>query len=329
MTSAAQADAPLLSIIVISYNTRAMTLECLETIAAETTVDHEVIVLDNASTDGSAEAIAKAFPDVVLMAETENHGFAQGNNIAIEAKARGRYVLLLNPDTLVLDGAIDTLMAFAEKKPEAKIWGGRTLYGDRSLNPTNCWRRMSLWSLTSQMLGLNSLFRKSPLFNPEGYGGWMRDTERDVDIVTGCFLLIETAFWNQLNGFDATYVMYGEEADLCLRARAFGAQPRITPEAEIVHYVGASSSVRSDKMVRLIKAKTTLVRRHFPAWQRPLGMALLRLWAFTRCQAARVRAGLSGQDRHRATAQSWAEIWARRDSWRDGYPEAGPLPGRS
>ncbi|WP_434056211.1 MAG: glycosyltransferase family 2 protein [Roseibium sp.] len=312
---------PEVSVIVISYNTREMTLECLQTICDQTKTAHEVILLDNASKDGSVEAVAEAFPDTILMAEADNHGFAQGNNIAIRAKARGRYVLLLNPDTLVLDGAIDRLMAFAKANPDAKIWGGRTLYGDRSLNPTNCWRKMSLWGLISQLTGLSSLFRNSGLFNPEGYGGWSRDSEREVDIVTGCFLLIERAFWDELGGFDATYVMYGEEADLCLRARAKGARPRITPEAEIVHYVGASDTVRKDQLVRLLRAKTTLVRRHFPAWQRGLGITLLRLWPWSRWQAARARAALSGKADHRASAEAWSSVWSRRAEWRDGYPE--------
>src|SRR5690606_5106795 len=118
----------------------------------------------------------------------------------------------------------------------------------------------------------SSLFRRSAVFNPEGYGAWERDSEREVDIVTGCFLLIEKTFWDELGGFDPTFVMYGEEADLCLRAQARGALPRITPEAEIIHYVGASETVQARKLVRVITAKTTLIRRNFPAWQRPIAM---------------------------------------------------------
>ena len=318
---------PVVSIIVVSYNTREMTLECLRSVARETRCPHEVIVLDNASPDGSAEAIAREFPGVILLAERDNHGFAQGNNIAI-GHARGQYVLLLNPDTIVLDGAIDRLLDFARRRPDAGIWGGRTLYGDRSLNPTNCWRRMTLWSLCSQVLGLTSLFRDSALFNPEGYGGWPRDTERGVDIVTGCFLLIRREFWDTLGGFDAAYVMYGEEADLCLRARALGARPRITPGAEIVHYMGASDTVRADKLVRLLRAKMTLIRHHFPAWQRRPAQGLLRLWPWSRMQAARVRAALSGKAAHRTAAEGWAGAWARRDEWTKGYRETGPAPGR-
>ncbi|WP_172300501.1 glycosyltransferase family 2 protein [Pseudoruegeria sp. HB172150] len=317
--------APTVSIIIISYNTWEMTLECLESVARETTVPHEVIVLDNASSDGSAKAIAEKFPDVKLMPETANHGFAKGNNVAIE-HARGKYVLLLNPDTVVLDSAIDKLLQFAQDRPDAKIWGGRTLYGDRSLNPTNCWRQMSLWSLTSQVFGLSSMFRNSGFFNPEGYGDWQRDDEREVDIVTGCLLLIERDFWHELGGFDLTYVMYGEEADLCLRARKLGARPRITPNAEIVHYVGASEAVHARKLVRVLTAKTTLIRQNFPAWKRPFGLTMMRLWPWSRMRAAQVRAWATRKTKHRESAESWGEVWDRRSEWRDGYPE--PLPNK-
>lgn len=306
------ATPPTVSIIVVSYNTREMTLECLRSVVAETQTPYEVIVLDNASSDGSAEAIAAEFPDMMLMAETDNHGFAKGNNIAIR-HARGEYVLLLNPDTIVLDGAIDRLMEFAAARPDAGIWGGRTLYGDRSLNPTSCYRKMSLWNVTSQALGLSSLFRQSPIFNSERYGGWKRDTEREVDVITGCFLLIKRAFWDELGGFDTTYVMYGEETDLCLRAHALGARPRMTPDATIVHYAGASEKVRSDKMVRLLRAKVLLIKRHFPAWKRPLGLAMFRLWPWSRAWGTRLL--------RRGGADTWAEIWARRSEWKDGWPE--------
>lgn len=307
------AAGPRLSVIVVSYNTRDMTLDCLRSVFAETASNIEVIVVDNASSDGSAGAIAEEFPDIRLLAETTNHGFAQANNIAATL-ARGEYLLLLNPDTVVLEAAIDTLLGFADACPEARIWGGRTLYGDRSLNPTNCWRRMTLWALFSQATGLSSIFRKSGLFNPEAYGAWLRDSEREVDIVTGCFLLIRRDFWTELGGFDPTFVMYGEEADLCLRARKLGARPRITPSAEIIHYKGASEKVHADKMVRLLNGKTTLIMRHFPAWQRPIAANLFRLWPLSRVVGTRL---LGRRDGYR----TWKTVWERRREWWYGYPD--------
>ncbi|WP_395543690.1 glycosyltransferase family 2 protein [Neotabrizicola sp. sgz301269] len=309
---------PKVSILVVSFNTREMTLDCLRSIAAETRIPHEVILVDNASKDGSAEAVAQAFPEVRLMAETENHGFAKANNIAAE-RARGEYVLLLNPDTVVLDGAIDRLVAFAEATPQAMIWGGRTLYGDGRLNPTCCWRRMTLWNVFCRTTGLSGTFPKSEFFNSESYGDWQRDQEREVDIVCGAFLLIRRAFWQKLGGFDLRYVMYGEEADLCLRARDLGARPRMTPEAQIIHYVGASEQLRGTKVVMVLKAKIRLIRDHFPAWQRAPAAWLFRLWPLTRYGATAALARVKGSERLRDRAEGWREVWSRRAEWWNGW----------
>ena len=306
------ADTPRLSIIVISYNTREMTLECLRSVVRETRPPYELLVVDNDSADGSAEAIAAEFPDIRLFAERTNHGFAGANNLAT-AEARGDYLLLLNPDTVVQDGANDKLLDFALRTPEARIWGGRTLFGDGSLNPGSCWGRLTLWNIFARVSGLTRIFPHSPLINQEDYGGWQRDNEAEVDIVTGCFFLIARTDWHALGGFDPLFHMYGEEADLCLRARReLGARPRITPEATIIHYGGASEAVRSDKMVRLLAAKMTLIERHLPTWQRGAARRLYRLWPLTR----RIALGIAGR---RERAAVWGEIWDRRAEWEHGF----------
>ena len=266
--------APVLSILVVSYNTREMTLDCLRSVVAETRTPYELIVLDNASADGSAEAVAAEFPAARLIASPENLGFAEGNNVAARA-ARGEYLLLLNPDTLVLRGALDKLLAFAKAKPQAGIWGGRTLFADGSLNPFSCWRRLDLWALAMRATGLAACSAKarSSMPKPTAAGGATR--ARGVDIVTGCLFLIRRETWDRLGGFDPTFVMYGDEADLCRRAQAIGLRPMVTPEAEIVHYAGASETARAEKQIRLYRALMTLIRRHFPPWQRPLARGLL------------------------------------------------------
>ena len=305
---------PALTIIVVSYNTREMTLDCLRSVRDQTRTPHEVIVVDNASADGSAEAIAAEFPYLRLMAETKNHGFARANNLAAK-HARGEHLLLLNPDTVVLDGAVDRLLAFARANPEAKIWGGRTLNADMTLNPTSCWRRMTLWNVFCRTSGLSGVFSGSERFNGEAYGGWKRDTVREVDIITGCFLMIPRDFWRALGGFDLTYFMYGEEADLCLRAARLGARPLFTPDAEIIHYDGASDTVRTDRMVRVLRAKAQVIRDHFPGHLRPAGLTLFRFWPFSRWLAASV-AGPAPR------ARRWGEIWERRAEWQAGFPPA-------
>ncbi len=315
---------PELSILVVSYNTRAMTLACLDFIVAETKETRfEIIVVDNASTDGSAEAIA-AHPSMPrLKASKINHGFAGGNNIAAK-QARGDFILLLNPDTLVTDGAIDRLMAFARRAPEAQIWGGRTLFADGRLNPSSCWRQITLWNLICRATGLTGVFKNSALFNPEAYGGWPRDTERTVDIVSGCFLLVPRALWEKLGGFDPAFFMYGEEADFCLQARKFGARPRVTPEATIIHYGGASEATRAGKMVKLLAAKALLIRRHLSPASAWLGVGLLAAWPLSRAIVLTMAGLVTRNAAQRDSGRTWREIWLRRHEWLSGFPRSAP-----
>jgi GT2 family glycosyltransferase len=324
--------APALSIVVVSYNTREMTLACLDSIARETRdTSFEVIVVDNASRDGSAEAIA-AHPSVTRgVALSDNIGFARANNLAM-AEAKGELVLLLNPDTVVRDRAIDRLVAFARRRPEVLIWGGRTLFGDGSLNPTSVFGELTLWRLLCRASGLTGLFPSSALFNGEALGGWQRGEEREVDIVTGCFLLTTRALWRRLGGFDPVFFMYGEEVDLCHRARLLGARPAMTPEATIVHYGGASEATREAKVVKVLAAKATLIDRHFPLATRRLGQALNAGWPLARWLAHAAAAAATRNPARMQSAEVWRRIWQRRAEWRGGYghprspdPGAGPL----
>jgi GT2 family glycosyltransferase len=317
---------PELSIIVVSHNTRDMTLACLDSIrAGAPRTRYETIVFDNASSDGSAKAIA-AHGDVThAIASPVNLGFAAANNRAAEL-ARGEYLLLLNPDTVVLPGAISELVEFAHRVPEAQLWGGRTIFADGRLNATNCFRRLSLWSLACRASGLAAIFPQSGLFNPEPYGGWDRSDERPVDIITGCFLLIRRDFWKQLGGFDPTFFMYGEEGHLCLEARKRGARPRVTPRATIIHHGGASEVTRASKIVKVLAAKATLIRRHFPDWLVPLGLLLNALWPLSRMTAFTALQRLTGLARHAQAAEQWRSVWrCRRDWWR-GYEAGAPQP---
>lgn len=304
--------APALSIIIVSYNTRELTLECLRSLDRETPRElYELIVVDNLSTDGSADAIAREFPWARLIRSERNLGFAGGNNLAAK-DARGEYLLLLNPDTVVLEKAIVRLLDFARRVPDAGIWGGRTLFGDRRLNPSSCWARPTPWSLFCIATGLAKVFRSVSLFNPEAFGGWDRSTERQVDIVSGCFLLLKRATWETLGGFDPAFFMYGEEADLCLRAHRLGAKPRVTPEATIVHYGGASEKARADKLVRLFKAKRLLFERHCSPPARWWCTRMLDLWVVTRLAGAALGKLLG---RGAAAWQTWTNVHAQRSQW--------------
>lgn len=309
---------PELSIVIVSYNTREMTLACLASVYEQTRVPFEVIVVDNASTDGSVEAIKAAFPHLCLLAESVNHGFAPAHNVALPL-CRAPWLLLLNPDTVVLDSALDKLLSFARLMPEAGIWGGRTLYADGQLNPSSCWGRMTLWSTLCRTTGLSGLLPWSNLFNSEAIGDWPRDTIREVDIVTGCLFLIRRETWDKLGGFDPIFNMYGEEVDLCLRARAIGLRPHITPEATIIHHGAASDNVRPDKVVRLMRAKIELIKRHFPVTTRWMGYHLLRIWPLSRALSFSLAGRLTGRAEFIDRGREWNVVWQRRREWQDGF----------
>ncbi|MFQ5655772.1 MAG: glycosyltransferase family 2 protein [Planctomycetota bacterium] len=299
---------PEASVLVISYNTRELTLACLESVFARAgRARLEVIVVDNSSADGSAGAIVEGFPQVRFIESAENIGFAGANNLAA-TNARGEFLLLLNPDTLVLPGAVEKILSFARSNPEAGIWGGRTYFEDGSLNPASCWRRITPWSMFCRGTGLTSLFRHSSFFNPEAYGGWPRDSVRRVDIVSGCFFLIRRELWQRLGGFDR------EEADLCLRARRLGCRPLVTPEACIIHYGGRSEASRAGKMVRLLKARRRLMARHWSPWSYPFGCGMQRLWVLSRWVAWKILE-LAGRKNASERSQAYAEVWQRRAEW--------------
>mgnify|MGYP000255753595 CR=1 FL=1 len=308
----------LISIIIVSYNTKALTLDCLRSVFDQTEItSFKVHVIDNNSSDGSAEAISKEFPQVHLIKSAVNHGFAKANNLVADT-IDSKYILLLNPDTVVLDGAIDTIYQFAEKNEASGIWGGKTLYGDHTLNPNSCFRQMSLWNLFCRALGLSVLGRNTELFNGEEFGGWQRDTERQVDIVSGCFLLISRSLWVHLKGFDERFFMYAEDADLCLRASRIGYNPRVTPLASIIHYGGASECIRSDKMVRLLRAKSDLLIVHWNTLPAFLGRVLIGTSAVVRLLIFLILDTLTKGDKYREKRNVWFDIWQRRSSWFHG-----------
>lgn len=309
---------PTLAIIIVSYNTAELTLNALKSVYETTkAANFEVTVFDNDSSDDSANLIAQQFPQAKLIRSKENIGFAAANNEAIKTTDT-EWVLLLNPDTVCFEGAVDNLMSFALSKPDAGIFGGRTEFQDGTLNPTSCWRFMSTWSLFTGATGLARLFPRSDLINREEYGKWQRDHVREVEIVTGCFFLTTRKLWDQLEGFDTGFFMYAEEADLCYRANKLGVRAFFTPDASILHYGGASEPVRSDKMVRLLRAKMRFIRKHWSRGQVDLGVLLFKLHVNVRRTAYYILSRLDNKASYRDSLSVWTSIAARQNEWISG-----------
>ncbi|MFZ4515829.1 MAG: glycosyltransferase family 2 protein [Acidimicrobiia bacterium] len=302
------------SVLIVTYNSQECITGCLSSLRrAAGDCTYEVIVVDNASQDRTINTLQSALPQGRIIREGTNTGFARAVNRAASV-ARGEFLVLLNPDTILLDDALSSMVRFARAHPDYVAYGGRTLDGNGHLDPRSAWQAPSLWSCTCFALGLDRLPVGARWFDPERMVGWRRNSVRAVDIVTGCFLLIRRCEWERLGGFDPTYFLYGEDADLGLRIRAFGGRSVINPDAVLVHTVGASSSQRSDKMQLVLQGRATLFRHHWPRWKAALGVLALQSGAGLRAAAERLRA--------RSDRTDWLPVWNARATWRAGFVEA-------
>lgn len=227
----------LLSVIIVSYNTREMTLECLRVVEAETVGSAtEIFVVDNASSDGSVEAMREAFPQVRVMAMDKNLGFGAANNVGMRA-ATGHYFLLLNTDAFPQAGAVQMLLTELEKLPKVGVMGPRLLNRDGSLQ-RSCFRFPSPAYVWLENLWVTRLISSQSHFGE--YRDRDHETPKSVDFVIGACLLVRRAVFEQVGGFDERFFMYQEEADWQRRIRLAGWDVQFHPAAEVVHYGGES-----------------------------------------------------------------------------------------
>lgn len=306
-------------VVVVSYQRRDLLLRCCETVHAHAP-QANLIVVDNASADGSAAAIRASFPEVHVIESPENLGFGRAVNLGAES-ALGDYLLLLNPDTRLLDRALEKLVAFAEAHPEAGLYGGVAVGADGLTEGASCWNRPTVWSSLCRGLGLAALFPGDRWLDSESVRLVPSRRVQPVDIVSGCFLLIRRELWKALGGFDPAFFMYGEDFDLSLRARALGARPLVTLDARLVHHGGASEHDDADRLVRLLRSKAQLFDRHFSRPSAWAGKRALWLWALTRRIGYAAAARLAG--RGAGSAQAWREVWRRRAEFLRVPPPAG------
>ena len=305
-------ESGLVSIVMVTYNSADWVDSSIGTISrGAVDTPYEVIAVDNASADDSVRQLQTRFPEVKLIVNSLNEGFARAVNRGARA-ASGDWIFLLNPDTEVAVGAIDALIAFARANPGHGIYGGRTVTPDGDVDPSSCWGLPSVWSTACFGLGLSTAFKKSLLFDPESLGHWQRDSVREVGFVSGSLLLMPRDVWHQLGGFDERFFVYGEDADLGARAHALGYRPIVTPTATIVHAVGASST-RVNKLVLLFAGKTTYADAHFHGVGRPFSKLMLQSGVGIRALLSTVMKKETG----------WAGAWKRRREWRNGFPLKG------
>jgi len=249
------------SVVIVSYNTREVTRNCLRSVYEQTSnISFEVFVVDNQSRDGSPEMVRTEFPEVILIANEENRGFAAANNQALRL-AKGRYFLLLNSDTVVLDRAIEKTVDYADRRPRVGVVGCQVLEDENTVQQT-CFSFPSLSSAFFAATGLSTLFPRSRLFGREWIGWWNRDTEREVDVVSGMFMLARKEAVDQVGLMDEDYFIYAEEADWCFRLWKAGWPCVFAPVARILHLEGGGKSTRQVSAKMYLQLQKSLLLFH-------------------------------------------------------------------
>ena len=239
-------DNPQVSVVIVNWNTCDLLKNCLDSVYAQTAPDLlEVIVVDNGSADDSCQMVQQSFPQVNLIGNKTNLGFARANNQGFEI-AQGRYLLMLNSDTVILDNAIEKTVHFADRHPNAAAVGCKLLYPDGTFQSSS-FRFPSLLGLFLTSTYISQIFRNNSILNWDRYGcrDWPAFTE--VDCVMGSFMLIRRSAIDQLGPLDADYFMFGEETDFCCRAKKAGLKVLYYPHAHIIHVHSGSQKTWADR----------------------------------------------------------------------------------
>jgi hypothetical protein len=246
----------MLSLIIVNWNTRDLLRACLRSLR-ETCADvpHEVIIVDNASSDGSAAMVAEEFPDVRLVANVENVGYAKGNNQGLEM-AKGELLWLLNPDTEVLPDTSQTLLRFMDAHPDCGALGCKLLNPPThppTRSPTHqhsCRTFPTPDVILIETLGLSRWFPQHRWFGKYRMTWWDYDDVREVDQPMASSLLLRREVVEQVGGMDEAFPIFFNDVDLCYRIKQAGWKIYFTPDAQVIHYGGASTRLVRPQMIR-------------------------------------------------------------------------------
>jgi O-antigen biosynthesis protein len=252
-----------LSIIIVNYNVKEFLLNLLDSIRKATpNLSSEIIIVDNASDDGSVEAVKEKFPNVNLIVSEKNLGFGRANNLAMEV-AKGKYFLLLNPDTIVREDSFSKMIEFFEANPKAGIGGCKVLNPDGTLQLA-CRRSFpGPWTSFTKVMGLSTIFPKNRLFARYNLTYLDENQTYEVDAVSGAFLMMRKELYQKIGGFDKEFFMYGEDLDLCYRAQKAGYGVFYVHTTQIIHYKGESTKRSSlDETKVFYDAMHLFVKKH-------------------------------------------------------------------
>jgi len=267
-------EKPDVSVIIVSFNTREVLRQCLESVLEDTTgLEAEILVVDNASTDGSPEMIEQDFPQIRLLRSEVNLGFGEGNNVALR-QARGRYFVLLNSDAYFVKGALPLAIQHMDENPSAGLAGCRLIGRDGELQPSS----RSFHSVLGDLIVLSGLAAKFPESKFFGHFDRTWANEHDpapVDWVPGAFSIIRPSALQKAGLFDPDFFLYYEEVDLCMRFRKAGIPVWYWPDITVIHIGGESSrqlkslefSPRAAQVVLWRMRSTLLYYRKHHGWR--------------------------------------------------------------
>lgn len=275
------------SIIVVNWNTRDLLQNCLDSIYKEVgNVDFEVIVVDNTSTDGSTDMVRTLFPKAVLIANRINKGYAAALNQGMRI-AQGRYFLALNSDTIICDAAVEKTLEYADQHPEAAVVGCQVYKNSEDVQMT-CSRFPSVLNLFLEALALRKIFKKNHFVGRHGIRGWLRDSERQVDVVSGVFMLVRREAVEQVGLMDEAYFLLFEETDWCYRFAKAGWKMMFWPGARIIHVHGGRQSrnkANVKMMVQFYKSSLIFFKKHYSLAEYLLARFLLAVVCSVKCVA--------------------------------------------
>ncbi|MCS6862868.1 MAG: glycosyltransferase family 2 protein [Abditibacteriales bacterium] len=283
----------MLSIIIVNWNTCDLLRACLRSLrAACAAVAHEVIVVDNASTDGSAAMVAAEFPEVRLIVNAENVGYARGNNQGLE-RAQGEWLWLLNPDTEVLPNTVGTLLRFMQAHPDCGALGCKLLnppletpgysplatdHRARTAHQHSCRTFPTPDVIIIEALGLSRLFPRHRWFGKYRMTWWDYNDVREVEQPMASSLLLRREVVEQVGGMDEAFPIFFNDVDLCYRIKQAGWKIYFTPDAQVIHHGGASTRQVKPQMIR--ESHQSLLRfyeKHYRGKISPLLYGLVKL----------------------------------------------------
>lgn len=320
MADSSGTASPRLSITIVNTNNRAFLEACLSSLyAVDHGTDFEVILVDNASTDGSAQAVKSQFPDVHVITNPYRRGFAANHNQAIRA-SRGEYILVLNEDTIVRPGALATMTEFLDDHPDVGAVGCRLENPDGSLQ-RSCYRFPSPFRALCENLLLVAAFPGAKTIGD--YRDWPHDSVRYVDFVTGAAIMVRRLAIESIGLLDERFFLYAEESDWCLRMWRSGWKVAFTPLGTIVHYGGQSSVAMKDRQFcEFNRSHVKFFRKHYGLAGAAVQRAAMILGSVLRLVIWAVLSAIGGGRREQARAN--VRKWRRELRWWLGL---GPRQG--